>query len=96
MAGRRRPLQIFLVLLALVLVGTVIVLSSVSVYLRIDPASYLTEEEVGPIETDATWNATAAGKVERIPRIIHQTWKTETLPDRWKDISQECRDMMPD
>lgn len=96
MAGRRRPLQIFLVILALVLIGTVIVLSSVSVYLRIAPAAYLTEEEVGPIEGDATWNATAAGKVERIPRIIHQTWKTETLPDRWKDISQECRNMMPD
>ncbi|KAG6336701.1 hypothetical protein ID866_2408 [Astraeus odoratus] len=34
--------------------------------------------------------------VERIPRILHQTWKSETLPSRWKDISQACRYMMND
>lgn len=96
MVSRRRSLQIFLFILALFLVGTVVVLSSISFYLSIATATYLTEEEVGPISGDATWNATAQGKVERIPRIIHQTWKTEILPDRWKDISQECRDMMPD
>ena len=96
MASKRRILQIFLAILALILVGTVVVLSSISVYLSIDNAAYLTEEEVGYPESDATWNATALGKVERIPRILHQTWKTETLPDRWKDISQECQDMMKD
>ncbi|EJD01229.1 uncharacterized protein FOMMEDRAFT_110885 [Fomitiporia mediterranea MF3/22] len=96
MASRRRSLQIFLFILALFLIGTVVVLSSISIYLSIDPAAYLTEEEIGPIEEDATWNATALGKTERIPRIIHQTWKSETLPDRWKSISEECRAMMPD
>lgn len=96
MASRRRTLQIFLSILALILVGTVVVLSSISVYLSIDNAAYLTEDEVGYPDGDATWNATAHGKVERIPRILHQTWKSETLPDRWKDISQECRDMMHD
>ena len=96
MASRRRSLQIFLFILALFLVGTVIVLSSVSIYLAIGYDAYLTEEEVGPADEDAFWNATAAGVEERIPRIIHQTWKSETLPDRWKDISQQCRDMMPD
>lgn len=96
MASRRRTLQIFLAMLALILVGTVVVLSSISVYLSIDNAAYLTEDEVGYPDGDATWNATAHGKVERIPRILHQTWKSETLPDRWKDISQECRDMMHD
>ncbi|KAL5508047.1 hypothetical protein ACEPAH_5665 [Sanghuangporus vaninii] len=75
---------------------TVIVLSSVSIYLAIDYDAYLTEEEVGPVDEDAFWNATTAGKEERIPRIIHQTWKSETLPDRWIDISQQCKDMMPD
>ena len=96
MASKRRTLQIFLALLALILVGTVVVLSSISVYLSIDNDAYLTEEEVGYPEDDATWNATDHGKVERIPRILHQTWKTETLPDRWKDISQQCRDLMHD
>lgn len=96
MASRRRPLQIFLAILALFLIGTVVVLSSISVYLSIDTAAYLTEDEVGLPDDDATWDATAVGKTERIPRILHQTWKTETLPDRWKNISQECQDMMPD
>ena len=96
MASRRRSLQIFLFILALFLIGTVVVLSSISIYLSIDYSAYLTDEEVGPPEEDAAWNATELGLVERIPRIIHQTWKSETLPDRWKNISQECRDMMPD
>ncbi|KAH8118313.1 hypothetical protein DFH11DRAFT_1723237 [Phellopilus nigrolimitatus] len=96
MASRRRPLQIILAILALFLLGTVVVLSSISIYLSIDTAAYLTEVEVGPVDGDATWNATALGEFERIPRIIHQTWKSETLPDRWKSVSQECRDMMPD
>ena len=94
--NRRRFLQVFLVILALFLVGTAIVLSTVSVYLNIDAAAYLNEDELGPIELDKGWNATEHGLVERAPRILHQTWKTETLPDRWKDISQDCRNMMPD
>ena len=96
MAARRRPVKIFPIILALFLVGTIIVLSSVSFYLSIDSAAYLTQEEVGLAENDASWNATAQGKVERIPRIIHQTWKSETLPERWRTISEECREMMPD
>ena len=96
MARRRTSLQIFLAVLALVLLGTVVVLSSISFYLSIDQNAYLSEDEVGYPDTDATWNASQAGLNERIPRILHQTWKTETLPDRWKDISQQCRDMMPD
>ncbi|TDL29482.1 hypothetical protein BD410DRAFT_817578 [Rickenella mellea] len=94
--ARRRGLQIFLSILALFLIGTVVVLSSISVYLSIDAAAYLTEDEVGHNEHGERWNATDHGKVEVIPRILHQTWKTETLPDRWKGISQECREMMPD
>lgn len=96
MAARRRPLKIFLIILALFLVGTVVVLSSVSFYLSIDKKAYLTQDEVGYAEDDASWNATAHGKVERIPRIIHQTWKSEILPERWRGISEECRKMMPD
>lgn len=94
--ARRRTLQILLSILGLFLLGTVVVLSSISFYLAIDTAAYLTEEEVGPAQNGSRWNATEHGGIERIPRIIHQTWKTETLPDRWKGISQECRDMMPD
>ena len=93
---RRRALYVSLSVLGLFLLGTVVVLSSVSYYLAIDARAYLTELEVPVLDNDTRWNASDHGKVERIPRILHQTWKTETLPERWQGISQACRDMMPD
>ena len=94
--NRRRALYVSLSILALFLLGTVLVLSSVTYYLAIDPAAYLSELEVPILDNTTRWNAAAHGKVERVQRIIHQTWKSETLPPRWRSISQACRDMMPD
>jgi len=94
--NRRRALYAFLIFLAVFLLSTVVVLSSVTYYLAIDPQAYLTELQVPILDNTTRWNAAAHGKVERIQRIIHQTWKSETLPPRWRGISQECRDMMPD
>ena len=88
---RRRTVYAFLCLLATILVGTVVVLSSVSYYLSIDRHAYITEDEVNRVLNDSQ-HATP----ERIPRIIHQTWKSETLPAKWANVSQGCRDMMPD
>ncbi|MEQ1839488.1 MAG: glycosyltransferase, partial [Verrucomicrobiales bacterium] len=31
-----------------------------------------------------------------IPRIIHQTWKTADIPERFRDYSQSWRDRNPD
>ncbi|EIW82097.1 glycosyltransferase family 32 protein [Coniophora puteana RWD-64-598 SS2] len=94
--ARRRSLYIFLALLGLVLFGTAVVLSSVSYFLAINSAAYLTERDVPFLDNTTRWDASQHGQVERIPRIIHQTWKSETLPPRWKTISEACRDMMPD
>lgn len=33
---------------------------------------------------------------EKIPRIIHQTWKDEVLPPKWQAIREECQAMHPD
>ncbi|KAJ1027582.1 hypothetical protein NDA18_003583 [Ustilago nuda] len=33
---------------------------------------------------------------EKIPRIIHQTWKDKHLPPRWQAIRDECAAMHPD
>ncbi|KAK7061831.1 glycosyltransferase family 32 protein [Favolaschia claudopus] len=93
---RRRAIFALLTVLGLFLFGTVVVLTSVTLYLAIDPSAYLTELEVPYSDPSIRWNATEHGQVERIPRILHQTWKTGTLPEKWKGISQECRDMMPD
>ncbi|KAI0353597.1 hypothetical protein OH77DRAFT_1497294 [Trametes cingulata] len=88
---RRRTLYTLLGLLATVLVGTVVVLSSISYYLSIDLPAYITEDEVNRVLNDSQHAIP-----ERIPRIIHQTWKSETLPPKWANVSQGCRDMMPD
>ncbi|KAG8885075.1 hypothetical protein FRB97_002240 [Tulasnella sp. 331] len=87
----RKASVILLVLLSLFLLGTAIVLSTTKAYLRIDDWSYITETEV-PFSAGRK-NITDA---ERIPRILHQTWKTETLPEKWVDASRHCRDLMPD
>jgi mannosyltransferase OCH1-like enzyme len=90
--NKRRAFYVCLAVLALFLLGTVVVLSSVTYYLAIDPQAYLSELDV-PYHGN---NTRSHSQHERIPRIIHQTWKTETLPPRWQPISQACRDMMPD
>ncbi|OBZ70299.1 Mannosyl phosphorylinositol ceramide synthase SUR1 [Grifola frondosa] len=85
---RRRTVYTLLCLLATVLIGTVVVLSSISYYLYIDEAAYLSEEELAA--------SVKASRPELVPKIIHQTWKSETLPPMWANTSQGCRDMMPD
>lgn len=94
--NKRRALYAALSVLALFLLGTVVVLSSVTYYLSIDPRAYITEQELPVLDNTTRWDGPSHGQVERIPRIIHQTWKTEELPQRWRAISQGCRDMMPD
>lgn len=84
--NKRRALFAFLIVLALFLVGTVVVLSSVSYFLAIDPAAYIPERDFPDNSTSGT---------ERVQRIIHQTWKTDSLPPRWRSVSQGCRDVMP-
>ncbi|KAJ7068386.1 nucleotide-diphospho-sugar transferase [Mycena amicta] len=93
---RRRALFAVLTILGLFLFGTVVVLTSFTYYLSIDPSAYLTDIEVPYADPSIRWNASAHGQVERIPRILHQTWKTASLPDQYKGISQACREMMPD
>lgn len=91
--ARRRTCSLFLSLLALFLLGTVVVLSTVSFYLAIDPKAYISEPEV--LKAAARHNDSDR-RQERIPRILHQTWRTEELPERWRPVSQHCRDLMPD
>ena len=96
MAIRRRTVHILLFVLALFLLGTVLVLSSVSYYLSIPELAYITEDELSPVLDSPNQNSSQHHSPERIPRIIHQTWKSETLPDRWQPVSAACRALMPD
>ncbi|KAF5363921.1 hypothetical protein D9756_000471 [Leucocoprinus leucothites] len=94
--NRRRAFFIFLSFLAVFLIGTVLVLSSITYYLAIDPDAYLSELEVPLLDNKTRWDPAQHHRTQYVPKIIHQTWKTDTLPPRWQNISQECRDMMPD
>lgn len=90
--NHRRALLTFLTVLACVLVTTLVLLSSISYFLAIDPAAYILDQDVPEHSSSIAFNSTH----ERIPRIIHQTWKTDSLPFRWQGVSQACRAMMSD
>ena len=32
----------------------------------------------------------------RIPKLIHATWKTDILPERWEKVRQGCIELHPD
>ncbi|BGO92758.1 hypothetical protein NBRC10512_007877 [Rhodotorula toruloides] len=158
----KRAITVLVILIALILAGTAIVLSTVVQYFGVDardviqehemalveklaneaakapdagkqhvvvpPADEATAEPAGVlVETDASrdesvkdllqrleergWladNSTlaavaAAGEggrddlpQPRIPKIIHATWKTDILPERWEKVRQGCIDLHPD
>lgn len=96
MAFRRRTVHILLLILGLFLLGTVVVLSSVSYYLSIPDVAYISEEELNATQNFPHQNSSQHRKSERIPKIIHQTWKSETFPEKWKAVSEGCRNLMPD
>lgn len=91
----RKVSAILLAVLALFLIGTAIVLSATSHYLFIEDWAYITEVEV-PITANRVNSTNPLLATEKVPRILHQTWKSETLPERWREPSQHCRDLMPD
>ena len=34
--------------------------------------------------------------IEKVPRIIHQTWKTTLLPTKWAKLTTQCKALHPD
>jgi len=49
----------------------------------------------GRDNTPKKWNP-VTDPPEKIPRIIHQTWKDKTLPPNWQAVRDECAQMHPD
>lgn len=41
-------------------------------------------------------NSTTTPPRPRIPKIIHQTWKTDVLPERWQTVRATCMEMHPE
>ena len=96
---------------ALVVLGTFIVLSTAVHYFGTHPDDFITLDEIKPFQglehvllydpdmlpEDAREEEQRLGlRREKIPRIIHQTWKNDTLPERWATVRKDCERMLPD
>lgn len=99
-----------LVLLALVIVGTFTVLRTVVHFFGVHDEDVISTAEVQSytnieaLPFNAELSPSQAReeeeqlglKREKIPRIIHQTWKSEVLPEKWETVRNECMAMLPD
>ncbi|WFD19266.1 hypothetical protein MCAP1_001489 [Malassezia caprae] len=103
----RRASSVLLRLFAVFLLGTMAFLALVRSYFHVDASAYILPTELGTwaeIRADARPGLLdghapeehVQQPEEKVPRIIHQTWKTEELPPRWKEVREACRAMMSD
>ncbi len=60
----------------------------------IDPNDMVARPQPWRDNTPKKWDP--SNPTEKIPRIIHQTWKDAHLPARWQAIRDECAAMHPD
>lgn len=98
-----------LALLGLFVLGTFIVLSTVKHFFGTNELDFISLEEVRALRFEAVlpFNASLTPaeaieeeqrtglKREKIPRIVHQTWKTDILPERWVAVRKDCMRMLP-
>ena len=89
--------------------GTFIVLQTVKHFFGTNELDFISLEEVRALKfehvlpfnasmspADALAEEQRTGlRREKIPRIIHQTWKTESLPERWVAVRKDCMRMLP-
>lgn len=106
--GARKTSSVLLQLFALFLLGTVVFLAVVRAYFHVDASAYVLASELGTyneirsgVERPAVLaNHSAPADADQprsqIPKVIHQTWKTEELPERWRASRQQCMDLHPD
>ena len=85
----RKELKI-LISLNLIIVLSALYYALDLVILVIDDTSRdaLTSQEVNPPTPDP--------RPDQIPKIIHQTYKTEDIPDHWKEGQENCMKLHPD
>ena len=60
----------------------------------VDPNDMIARPQPWRDNTPKKWDP--SNPKEKIPRIIHQTWKDQHLPPRWQAIRDECAAMHPD
>lgn len=59
--------------------------------------SYFGVYEADVISPDevALFNQSSTSAGRRIPRIIHQTWKSDVIPEKWVAVRQSCEVLHP-
>lgn len=88
----RRHLLIFLLVIFLILF---LLVRSVSTLLSllVEDAS---ADAIHRTELPSTNSSLIEQHPQLIPKIIHQTYKNETIPEVWVDAQQSCIDLHPD
>ncbi|CAH7685503.1 nucleotide-diphospho-sugar transferase [Phakopsora pachyrhizi] len=76
---RRSWLDYALIILLLVVLGTVTVLSTARSYFGIYPNDVILSSELSVSDVPS-----------RIPKIIHQTWKSSQIPKKWVAVRESC------
>ena len=55
------------------------------------------QNAIPPSILSSSWIASTTSEEHRpIPKIIHQTWKNETVPEAWSIAQYSCLDLHPD
>jgi hypothetical protein len=86
----RRPLLLLIVGVSLLLGGAVWLVSTLIALLF--ESGLQTAIDPEQLNVRSGW-----GEDRRpIPKIIHQTWKNETVPEMWSIAQYSCRDLHPD
>jgi hypothetical protein len=86
----RRPLLLLILAISAVL-GTAVYLVSTLIGLLFETGL---QNAISPesLASRASWTEDR----HPIPKIIHQTWKNETIPEAWSIAQYSCRDLHPD
>ncbi|EPX73571.1 mannosyltransferase [Schizosaccharomyces octosporus yFS286] len=58
--------------------------------------SHAPKNRSGQFSEVPEWLPNVSGQEPLIPKIIHQTWKTDTVPEKWKAAQESCRVMHPE
>lgn len=53
-------------------------------------------DAIHPIEIPGVNSPLIELRPQYIPKIIHQTWKNETVPEKWLEPQKTCQDLHPD
>ncbi|CAI4811765.1 CPA_1a_G0055350.mRNA.1.CDS.1 [Saccharomyces cerevisiae] len=66
------------------------------IYYTFDLLTLCIDDTVKDAILEEDLNSDAPPKPQLIPKIIHQTYKTEDIPEHWKEGRQKCLDLHPD